>query len=155
MGSEKQLAEMPCPRCGGTRMVGEEHENPEQCTINLCSSCQGTGLRWPGLSRECASESHSPCTKEVECYSVSVFEYILTEDCHGSRIPDVTLEKVLGLLAERGSFTLQYYKGAPTLEIAPHWGIKCIEDETGNDEWPPLRGQPTPLDAACAALLAS
>jgi len=31
----------------------------------------------------CPSQTHSPCIKEVEAYPVSVFEYVLIEDCQG------------------------------------------------------------------------
>ena len=65
----------------------------------------------------------------------------------------MTLEKVLLLIAQRGSFKLQYYRGVPSMNIDPCWVVHFVEDETGNDEWPPRRGQPTPEDAAGAALL--
>lgn len=115
-----QVVEMPCP--GPTipddlaMMWRDPDDMHEQC-------CQATFLRWPGLSRETLNDSCSNCGP----------------DHPFSRVPDVTLEKVLGILLT----------GWATMEL--HWPfdkpwiVGPLSDE-------PYQGT-TLLEAACAALL--
>jgi len=91
-----------------------------------CPLCQGTGLRWPELSHQCATDGPH-------------IHHLL---CDGSgRIPDVTLEKVLNLLLSYGDVRFITTEGEP---------VHCFVNKhsfggTGD----------TPMEAACAALLAT
>jgi len=81
----QQVAEEKCPACGDTMNPGGNpyfsiggNEMPDGSD---CPDCQGTGLRWPPLSRECNHHAANFCALDwVGC---------------SGRIPDVTLEGVL------------------------------------------------------------
>ena len=151
----QQVAEVKCPEGWGEAVphgIG-------------CATCQGTGLRWPGLSRKCpcavslynigtrdeeCSKCYRPGSHQEGCYA-----------CHGSGlIPDVTLEKVLAIMVEDGD--------APALvnDDNGHWAVAsngmqplCYDERhiasslfifDEDTVW-----ADTPLEAACAALLAT
>lgn len=143
MDNATRVAEMPCPKCekGIHYIVRGDYELS-------CGACQGTGLRWPTLSRECLSETHDPCTKEVECYPVSVYEYVLTENCHGSgRVPDVTLAKAL---------TAENCIHIAFDQIEGGWTCRMVLIAKDGDYGADVTGSgSTHEDAACAALLAT
>ena len=114
-----------------------EAKCPEECHCRMCKPhckpCQGTGLRWPSLSRECYN-----CQRAL----------LHCPNCNGSgRIPDVTLEKVLPLLLDVGDLSISH-----NLDFQTHKGEKVELCITGSDIY---RTKPTLLEAACAALLAT
>ncbi len=113
---ERQVAEAKCPACHDLG-IWKAHKD-----ILHCQACQGTGLRWPGLSRDVCKCWTGTDKHEAWCQV---------------RIPDVTLEKVLELLRPLGHGVLL---GADAT------GWFCHSSHEYSD---------TPLEAACAALLAS
>jgi len=127
MSVVEQVAEARCrPECDCVESC---------CTVECNRGCQGTGLRWPELSRKCPW-THYP---ESGCKgSPGIDMGKPRTKCDGSgRVPDVTLEKVLLLLPE-GKWMLSYHFG-PCVELPGE--VEC-------------RGE-TYLEAACAALIAS
>ena len=134
----KEVAEAKCPTTWhhdpGNR---EKYNHPEMC------ACDGTKLRWPPLSRECPSETHDPCTKELayQVKGMQYYEQIDIRSCDGSgRVPDVTLEKVLDLPELYGVW--RAYHGNRK------WASKTSSRMDASYS-------ATPLEAACAALLAT
>lgn len=80
------LAEMKCRHCGDSNWPGHCPYLDGQCVCAAldCSYCNGTGLRYFGLSVECPKGTD---TWDWECV------------CHGTgRIPDVTVEKLLDIV---------------------------------------------------------
>ena len=120
----RQVAEAKCPDC-------------EDCSDEGCPCCQGTGLRWPTLSR-------------LPQLEVSAGGSILGSiDVEAGRVPDVMLEKVLDLIAESVGGLLQFSrehtdpdKGAFFCRAGDTYQIE------GTYEY-------TRLEAACAALLST
>ncbi len=105
----QQPAEMPCPGCPCCL------PNPRLPSSGPIPGCSGTGLRWPALSRRIGMDDPEHSARHLI----------------GSRVPDVTLEKVLD--------------------------IHIAEGRTQPQDWflfdrLLLR---TPTEAACAALLAT
>lgn len=128
----RQVAGMKCP----SLFHDEDSDIPS--FPELCPECQGTGLRYPLLSRECERQ-HPPNIGTYPCSDSS---------CSG-RIPDVTLEKICELV---DTIKLDKYCDGwqcwITIEdndaVYEGYGI-C---EFGDDK-------NMPLSAACAALLAT
>ncbi len=126
----QQVAEAKCPSiktytCIGVCSPRLGHHHPD---LDHESCCQGTGLRWPPLSRECRTPDGI-----LDCLNLSL------DHKHG-RIPDVTLEKVSTIVGNQG---------INMSELDGVWWC-----EIGDGRWKTGRGN-TPLEAACAALLAS
>lgn len=85
----RQVAEMKCPNCSGYGYFqGSPADDPATKSRGPkgCLDCQGTGLKYPTLSRECRTPDGV-----LDCLNFSL------DHVHG-RIPDVSLEKVLELL---------------------------------------------------------
>ena len=96
-----------------------------------CPICQGTGLRWPPLSRECHG-LYGDWAGDV-CHGRGC------NHCnHTGRVPDVTLEKVLPMI-----YCVRKWGGGP--KWVAYAGHDDIDGPVCN----------TPLEAACAALLAT
>ena len=95
-----RAAEAKCPGCGDTVNPGGNpyfsvggNEMPDGSD---CPDCQGTGLRYPILSRVCPK-----CQGNREYTSIGEYPGPPhpCEPCNGSgRVPDVTLEKITELV---------------------------------------------------------
>ncbi len=115
----KAVSEAKCPNrkdvpVGWVCKWAASHELEYDCPV-----CQGSGLRWPSLSRECL------CDWQLLC-------------CHGSsRVPDVSLEKVLDAAWAEGPKKLVH-------------AIVAV-----NAQYQGYNPHNNPLEAACAALLAT
>lgn len=124
MSTIEEVAEAKCPCARRNGCLCREGNHHCSCSLEKaygvvgedCFACQGTGLRWPTLSQQIPW-------------------------ANGHRVPDVTLEKVLGILLG----------GWASMEL--HWPFESpfitgpLDDEV-------YRGR-TLLEAACAALLSS
>ena len=128
--SIKAAVEAQCSGDGAIPANGEEN----LCIINHCAACQGTGLKYPSLSR-----------MEMQ-YRVGAV-----------RIPDVTLEKISYL---PHIYRVAINLGSPG-KGAPRTGDEFYCEITYMSPVDPgvmkyYSGQgSTPLLAACAALMAS
>ena len=134
---ETQVAEAKCPECENGVGLGYR-----PLLDSPCDNCQGSGLRWPTLSRECQAITYvregqmlDDLEKDWVCPGGCSF-------CHGSgRIPDVTLEKVLEIFADMGvAFHFTYGAEGRGIWLESREGVKTHWAET----W---------TLATCAALL--
>lgn len=98
MGTTENRSDLEARLLGPCTAVGSFHyKHSDSCV------CQGTGKRFPTLWKKCLSQTHSPCTREIECYPVSVFEYELIEDCNGTGwIPDISEAKLWDIAGDIG-----------------------------------------------------
>ena len=128
------VAEVKCPWC--------QHRKVERPPLSDCPNCQGTGLRWPTLSRECPGTSYPPYPNDVHHHQGTCL-------CGGpgGRIPDVTLEKVLELILQDEYGTVSFDRHNPSL-------IECSVDLFSGTPMAQGYGR-IPLVAACAVLLAT
>ena len=137
----QQVVEVKCP---GLINVDDEIYHTFKC-------CQGTGLRWPGLSRECDGSHNTNLIQTCECG--------MNTDESPGRVPDVTLEKVIDLLelaAPPGRHTIYFEWEHKINGIRDDkWALCAIQHiRTNIDAFRPGVG-PIRLEAACAALLAT
>ncbi len=155
---EHRAAEMPCPdpECKKGK-VPYFMEGAGWGTIahDEANGCQGTGRLWPGLSRECPCIYGDYDRHECWwCYRSGQHELGKGTGwkdgpptctwCHGSgRVPEVTLEKVLG----------EILKDTPGQPMRLH-GLIVGGFELWRSTDGPFRAE-TLLEAALAALLAS
>lgn len=135
----QQVAEAKCQ---------EQHYSyniPGQITTIACGEFGNDciGLQWPTLSRKCPV-----CYDRVG--DGGVLGWAKCSKCNGSgRIPDVTLEKVVIILATDGVVSIQGLTddGKTTIGFCAWLGYPRELPDTV------FKGA-TPLEAACAALLA-
>lgn len=129
----QQVAEAKCPE--SVSFFTRNH--PKNC-----STCQGTGLRWRPLSRE------------KQCHAPLVYCRKNHPTGHG-REPDVTLEKVLPLIysLEKAS-PIEYIITNPPDTYTGLWAA-CHSWYDKGDPKQMTYYEKTPLEAACAALLAT
>ena len=124
---QKQLAEMPCPRCYEVQDVLIE------ALSDYCEDCDNTVLRYPTLSRKISMGDPQHSARNLI----------------GSLVPDVTLEKILRILNRLGYDVLGFQDGGDVFYIdngegyRSHLAVPYISGE--GDSY---------LEAACAALLA-
>lgn len=124
----QQVAETTCSDCYGSGYQDEEMGGEVGYIQWDCPPCDATGLRWPTLSRECGCGPY-------EHYYRKGKDPVCTKP---GRVPDVTTDKVLDIVKEY-DVGFSFFNG--------EW--LCDVDAT-----PVWHGEgPTPLLAACAALL--
>ena len=138
MEQAKMLAELKCEACQGT---GGEETGVESMGLServCCGACEGSGLKYPGLSRACSHRRGKG------------WEVILNENgrcgwclCKG-RVEAVTLEAAMDV-ADQTEWSIDF--NPPTHTKSEKWecsldnGARTLE---GNGD--------TALDALCAAL---
>ena len=137
MTQAKMLAEAICPgmAIGDGNYTGCDTKGG---TLKDCPNCQGTGLKYPGLSRECKS-------RHGWAHPIGDAISNLCHKCHGSgRVEAVTLEAVMDAAAQT-EWSIDF--NPPTHTRSEKWecsfdnGARTIE----------ACGE-TPLEAATAAL---
>ena len=95
-----ELAQLPCPQCrdGYMEHVESDGVGGADRVIEPCANCNGTGLRYPALSRECNARLYEGHARH--------------EFCNGTRrVPTVTLEKIVPMLLAEGGWMIH-----PTVE---------------------------------------
>ena len=143
MEQAKMLAELKCEACQGT---GGEETGVESMGLServCCGACEGSGLKYPGLSRECPCGGKEPtCDMRKE---EAGYDWMGTPDCKGAgRIEAVTLETAMDV-ADQTEWSIDF--NPPTHTKSEKWecsldnGARTLE---GNGD--------TALDALCAAL---
>lgn len=134
MDAIKAAAEMECDA-----LWADAQGNKLEKHLDKCEVCHGTGLKHPTLSRGCEQPDHEDCGR---CFDPQEDGH---ECCGGSgRIPDVTLEKVLDCLKEEGFTSMEFCPLIP----GPGWQLGASGAMNAK-----VVGR-TPLEAACAALVA-
>lgn len=125
----QQVAEAKCPRC--------RNIDPKGLVWNhICDECQGIGLRWPPLSRECGSTFRSHVDRDLPC-------------CNGSgRVADVTLEKVFAAARAEGVNHIAILYEEDRIQV-----IYTPESKSHYDDDLPFGLSDDLEKAACAALL--
>ena len=130
----QQVAEAKCPHCHGWTL--ERVTEFAARGMNVCTDCHGTCLRWSSLSRECDNDLWV-----WDAFPQHLHEGRPCVGCLGSgRVPDVTLEKVLEILTSDHDLDI--------IKRKDYWAVQSYV----NVEW--HKGN-IPLEAACAALLAT
>ena len=135
------VAWLPCPHeCQklGNRCIGDSNE------LEPCTRCQGTGLRFPGLSEECKNYWHR---QDAAVFALIPFAAECPA-CQGrGRIPVDSLEAWLDAAESIGRWDFWHEAKGYHFSIE----YRLIDDE------PPLEGvdvgpKPTPLAAISEAL---
>jgi len=98
-----ELEWLKCEGCSGTGVYSSQDELGGVSTNSACPDCQGTGLRFPGLTKECWI-CQGP--KAIPYYRLEVSaNSIPCNNCQGTkRIPVTGSEAVLALMKVPGMF---------------------------------------------------
>ena len=141
----RQVAEALCP-CVAT--LGRCCSCANQTSLQLplhqedCG-CQGTGLRWPTLSREkCNRTGHERSRMKVDGTGYGDWPCCYCHELEISHKPDVTLEKVIDEARKVGIVELTCFMTDAAIMTIDGEPVEHITSTT-------------PLEAACAALLAT
>ena len=106
----EEVTWLPCPvtEClNGVTSSGDSKAS----TSHQCETCQGTGLRFPGLSKECSTNPYHRQGRGIEHLC----------DCQGrGRVPVDSLEAWLHAADTLGGWELNHYATLPGYKFLMH-----------------------------------